>query len=301
MRGGIHKNPLLQNAFKKYGQKAFSFEILLVCNRDKKTLSMYEQRVLDSYDVSTVYNIQRECVESRLGVVTPPETRAKQSASAKGRKPSPQAIEGVIRTHTGRKDSLETKEKRSASLLANVEHRRLSAERLTRLNQSPERRAAVSAQTKGKKRPPDVIRRSLETRRANAEARGYWINSEAIEKTAAKNRGRKHSPEHCAAIAAAGIGRISSLETRAKISASNKDKVRSPEQRAAISAALTGKKHSPERNAAQSIRMMGQSPSQETRNKISKSNTGKKRSPEACARIAAGIAAAKAKKIFLES
>ena len=57
--------------------------------------------------------------------------------------------------------------------------------------------------------------------------------------------GFKHSPEACARIAAANVGRRHSPETRAKISAGNRGKhsnmTPSPGQRAAVSAALKGK------------------------------------------------------------
>jgi len=64
LRRGSHKNEMLQRAFAKYGEKAFSFEILLVCQRTKETLSMYEQAVLDSYAADELYNICKICVDS---------------------------------------------------------------------------------------------------------------------------------------------------------------------------------------------------------------------------------------------
>jgi hypothetical protein len=125
----------------------------------------------------------------------------------KGRKPAPQTIEAMVRAHLGVKQSAETQAKRSASLLKNIEHREASAARLTLLNKSPERRQEVSEQFKGKVRPPELMSRCLATRRANAEARGYWTPPGAAEKAAVKNRGRSPSKEHRAKIAKANYER----------------------------------------------------------------------------------------------
>lgn len=68
---------------------------------------------------------------------------------------------------------------------------------------------------------------------------------EIIERTAAKNRGRKHSDESRALIALAGTGRLKSAQARLAISASRSGKPLSSEHRAKLSAAKLGRRMPP--------------------------------------------------------
>lgn len=59
LRKGIHGNGHLQSAYNKYGHDAFSFEILLFC--DRKDLVFYEQTVIDGFathDRDVGYNLR---------------------------------------------------------------------------------------------------------------------------------------------------------------------------------------------------------------------------------------------------
>jgi len=85
LRGGYHRNVVLQRLFDKYGEDAFAFEVLLVCSR--KMLSFYEQIILDSYGDKAV-NIRKLCVDSQLGIKLSPECRAKLSSQRIGTKRS---------------------------------------------------------------------------------------------------------------------------------------------------------------------------------------------------------------------
>lgn len=75
LRKNKHVNLALQNAFKKYGQDAFSFEKILVCS--KEYLLMYEQLIIDSYgscDKLFGYNI-RTIASSNAGIPMHVNTR----------------------------------------------------------------------------------------------------------------------------------------------------------------------------------------------------------------------------------
>ena len=166
LRRRVHKNQALQRAFDKYGEGAFAFEVLIVCPRSAILLELYEQKVVDSYQRETLYNICRECVGSRLGVSLSPEHKARIGAANKGRKPSAACLEAVRLAQRGRIQSQETRAKRSASLRGNKNP--------VGYIQTLEHRLKSTRHFIGKGKPPEEIARRLTTRRANAEARGYY-------------------------------------------------------------------------------------------------------------------------------
>jgi group I intron endonuclease len=161
LRVGKHKNPRLQRAFNKYGEGAFSFEILLICERRKEILSLYEQAVLDAHGPSSVYNIRLQCVDSCLGLTTSPKTKAKQSAAHLGKKPSAETCARISEGRSGWTPSPE-----------HVEHlRRLGRSETNRIRMSELSKVGCDAR-RGKKKPVEEMARRTATRRRNAEARG---------------------------------------------------------------------------------------------------------------------------------
>ena len=74
-----HPNPPMQNAWNKYGKEAFFFEVIESC--PVAHLVEREQFHLDSFVAggALVFNIKRECVESRQGVKDSAETIAKRA------------------------------------------------------------------------------------------------------------------------------------------------------------------------------------------------------------------------------
>lgn len=116
----------------------------------------------------------------RTGLTTSPETRAKQSAAAKGRPKSPEHRAAMSRARLGVRSTEETRAKQSASQKARIAANPLERERLRTL-----RLGAVNSAT-------------------------------AREKLRAANLGLKHSPERCAINARAQTGRKRSPESRAK-------------------------------------------------------------------------------------
>lgn len=80
LRRGIHANRYLSRAWKLYGEQAFVFRVLELC--DAADLIAREQRALDI--MKPAYNACK-IAGSPLGLKVGDETRAKQSASAKAR------------------------------------------------------------------------------------------------------------------------------------------------------------------------------------------------------------------------
>lgn len=86
LRRGTGVNRHLQNAFNKYGEKAFSCETILVCEKNTEVLTMFEGLVLSLFNEDELYNIRRTSCDSSLGVIHTEEARLKMSKAHQGRK-----------------------------------------------------------------------------------------------------------------------------------------------------------------------------------------------------------------------
>jgi hypothetical protein len=118
-----------------------------------------------------------------------------------------------------------------------------TANSLTGVKHTPERRAKISASRKGKKLSPEARVKMSESQKARLACPVLRV------RIAEKSRGRKHTAESIAKLSAAKMGHATSPETRAKISAAGKGRVVSLETRAKISVASKGRAHSPETRA----------------------------------------------------
>jgi hypothetical protein len=159
------------------------------------------------------------------GRIVTEETRAKISAASKRQRHTPEAKAKITAFLTGRKWKPESIEKMRNSLRG----RKLS----------PEQCAAISARNKARFAGPDGdrLREGIGRRR-----RGVKASKETREKQSAAKRGRKLTPEQCAAISARNTGRKMSAEAVAKSAAARTGAKRTPEQCARMSAAHKGKK-----------------------------------------------------------
>jgi group I intron endonuclease len=232
LRRGKHRNRHLQNAWTKYGEEAFTFEI--VEEVEPAFLVECEQRHIDSYAPTKRFNIALKA-GSNLGMKWPPEVLAKFSASHKGK-------------HLG----AEQRAKISASLIGKTLGRKLSAET----------RAKISVVQIGKVASAETREKMSRAHRGNQCGLGYVHTPEAKAKISAAlfargprsaetrakisdgNKGKTHSAETRAKISAAVSARGPiSAETRAKLSESHKGQQRclgykhSPETRAKVAAA----------------------------------------------------------------
>jgi group I intron endonuclease len=161
-----HPNRHLQNAYNKYGENNFKFEVLLCC--DKKDLLFYEQRAINIYKMENLYNL-RPKAESNLG-----------------RKNSESSIQKMKESHRGYKTSEETKRKISNALRGK--------------KKTPDHIKKVADAVRGHKRTGEA----LNNLRARSEKRkGIPIHTEAF-KIYIRNRNRgnkshmfgKHGKDH---------------------------------------------------------------------------------------------------------
>jgi len=210
---------------------------------------------VDSVGRDWLFNIKIECVISSLGTKASPERIAKIAAAIKGIKRSPEtrakvsaaqawkktpegfarmsaALKGIYpseetrakmsASHIGQIISEETKEKRRATLLANVEARgswftpearaRMAAARKKRMGipLSAEHRAKLSASWKGRCHSEEA-----KIKIGNAH-RGRKQSLDTIEKNRLAHIGIRPSEETRKKLSIARIGKKRSLETREK-------------------------------------------------------------------------------------
>ena len=145
LRKNEHHSPYLQNAWDKYGEDAFEFNVLLRCDQDM--LLFYEQLCMDN--LNSEYNMCR-VAGSRLGSSTSEETKRKLRNASRGNKhsagyknhlghthsadarrrmgipsignkwglgwtPSADTLHNFSQSHKGNKPSIETRQKMSES------------------------------------------------------------------------------------------------------------------------------------------------------------------------------------------
>lgn len=105
LRRHKHHSSKLQNAWNKYGENAFRFEILLLC--DKENLIMYEQIHIDFFDsVKKGFNIE-PIAASSLGRKHSLKTRKRLSEIRKDAM-TPERRKKIGEQHKGLKHSKET-------------------------------------------------------------------------------------------------------------------------------------------------------------------------------------------------
>jgi len=217
LRNGTHRNALLRNAWRKYGEDAFSFEVLEYA--PAAVLVALEQQYIDrlgACDRSIGMNLA-PTAGSTLGVKHSDETRAKVRASHKGM--------------SGRKHSAETLRKMS--------------EAAARRARTPEARAAMSRWSKGRTL-------SAETRAKLSDGRkGRALSAEHRAKIGEGLKGKQnrigwtHSAETRAKMSSSRLGNTNRLgdkasdETRARMSAAHIGRTHRPETIAKMSAART--------------------------------------------------------------
>lgn len=188
---GKHENAYLQNAWNKYGEEAFVFEIICETTEDNKRVS--EQRLLDGAMVSgeKLYNISPIADGGMTGRRHTEESKRKMSEKAKGRKLSEERCRQIAETSRGRKHSEETKAKISAGNKGVLR----SVETLRRMSEAQ----------MGKKRSKQAILKWKVTMAGREPTRSNLGKKASLEtrlKMSASHRGRPHTPEHVAKVTA---------------------------------------------------------------------------------------------------
>lgn len=206
LRRGNHDSSRMQNVFNKHGADVFEYVILEDVS-DKAHLIGREQAWLD--------------------LTRPAYNTLKIAGSSLGMKHTTEAIAAMSVAKIGKKDTNETKARKSAALKGNTRN-------LGRKHTDASR-AKMSAFMMG-----------------NTWCTGHKDTDETRAKKSASRTGYKNTIEALANMSAAQKGRTKTAEHRAALSAAGTGKKLSPECRAALSVALTGKKKSPETRAAMS-------------------------------------------------
>jgi len=258
LRMGKHHSRYLQNAWNKYGEELFSFEVALLCEVDD--LCRYEQAYIDA--LKPEYNIAvcaeasgrfmsdetkrkigdsiRKCGNHRAGVKLSEETKRKMSEAHKAlwteeyklkHRPTEEHLHKMHEANKGRHHTEETRRKLSEANKGK--------------HLSDETKRKLSEANKGK-------HLSDETKRKQSEAlKGRKLSEEQILQIIACNTGRKHTEETRKHMSEAHIGKPSNFrgkhhteESRRKMSEAqhkrHKDHPATEETRRKLSEAQKG-------------------------------------------------------------
>lgn len=214
--GNRHKNAHLQNAWNKYGEDKFSFEVILYC--DKSMILYYEQVLIDG--LKPTYNIAKNAAAPMLGCKHTDETRQKISETKNGR-PNPVAVGN--QNFLGHHHTEETKQKISEALKDRIvteeTKRKLGKTKIGNTNMlgkhhTAETRAKLSAIRKGKPNGRLGKHHTEETKRKISEAKKgrVIVTEETKQKISEANSGERNP----------NFGKHLSEETKRKISEARK-------------------------------------------------------------------------------
>lgn len=173
LRGDYHINHHLQNAWNKYGEKAFEFNVFLYC--DPEMMLVFEQRAIDQsghYNLSPTagnnlgmkhtkeakanMSVAQMGNQNALGCTRSDETKARLSAAAMGRKTSEEVrakqsagMKGKQKWWLGRKHTEESKAKMSASRMGRKRTEETKANMSAGMKLSCARRRAEAVSRQG--------------------------------------------------------------------------------------------------------------------------------------------------------
>lgn len=85
LRRNEHKNPRLQAAWNKYGEEMFVFEVVEEVPPDRTAFDIENTYLMQCVGKAECYNINTDAYVPRLGIPHTEETKAKVSASRKGK------------------------------------------------------------------------------------------------------------------------------------------------------------------------------------------------------------------------
>lgn len=171
LRDGKHHAIPLQRAWSKYGEDAFAFDVLELVEERERLLSREQFWIDAGRAAAGVYNMAK-VAGSRLGMKTSAATKAKISASAKGRviadsaralmrsaalSRPPELIAKIAASHTGWKHRPETRAAIAAKIAGGT--------------RSTETRAKIGAASRGRRHSPETTAKRLATLYANRAAK----------------------------------------------------------------------------------------------------------------------------------
>lgn len=197
LRAGRHDNTRMQRSFMKYGESAFSFSVILVCEPTTAAMTLYEQAILDFYLTELgdgrIMNVMRQCVNTHLGVKRRPESIERLAAALRGKKKTPAQIEAMAARMRGTKRSIESRDAQSAKMKAAPRHPN-SLAALEGARSAPARLEGLRAALVGK---PKIHSDETKSKIA-ASLTGRKQSQELVEKRIGPLRGRKQTKEEIA-------------------------------------------------------------------------------------------------------
>lgn len=222
LKAQCHKNPKLQAHYNKYGMDDLVFSKVEECDQDM--LIEREQYYIDT--LCPWFNIEK-CSYNSFGRECRPETRKKIGDSNRGKKRTTEVKqklrEANLRTDRkgknnpmyGRKHTEEEKEnlriKSTGRVVSDETRLKLSVANTGRCV-SDETRLKISIANKGKKRTPE--QREMMRLTGKQRHKDHPMSQESIDKTAAKNTGRKNTAESNLKISVARKAFLASLKER---------------------------------------------------------------------------------------
>jgi group I intron endonuclease len=247
LKGAKHHSAPLQRAWNKYGEAAFKFLPILVCQ--KSMLLFYEQQLLDK--VKPEYNIALSASAPMMGAKFTPQHRARIGDAHRGKTVSAETRARLSALRKGVALSAEAIAKMRASQKGRVHSEaHLARQREAIIEYHKNRPKKSEADQKQKK--ADAQRRRRAAKRGVAVGAPYVVSQETRDKRSAALKGRVFSDAHRAKISAGLIGRTLSAEARRKIGEASRGRGHSEEARRKISAGASGKRHSEETKAKMS-------------------------------------------------
>ena len=186
LRRGYHHSRFLQNAWFKYGEESFSFELVEECPIE--CLNEREQHWFDT--LAPAFN-NCKIAGSTRGRQHSEETRLKISQQAKGRSLSEEHKRRIAAGGRGRRHSEEVRAKISKGNIGKKvsEHSRAKiSEALKGRSLSEETRRKIGLASKGRKHSPEAIAKISQATKGNKSFLGRKHSKETLEKMAHARR-----------------------------------------------------------------------------------------------------------------
>lgn len=223
LRRGVHSNKKLQAAWSKYGEEAFSFEVVCICERDQ--LLVLEQKFIDDlFAVRDGFNLALSVTANMSGLQHSEKAKEAISSAMAGRTLQPETRQRLSESHRA---IAEQTAERSREVWANrtPQEARAIQEKVAKANTgqkrapemvekfreigaalwaTPEHRAKMAAAAKTRK-APEYKDGWSEAQSVRTKER--WATEEFRAKHAEAHKGRKNSEETKAKMRAAALAR----------------------------------------------------------------------------------------------
>ena len=197
LRNGSHHSVKLQRSWNKYGESAFKFNPLLLC--EPVNLLMYEQILIDFYDSYECGFNSTIKASSRLGVKSSLETRMKISIARTGLKLSESHKENIGKGSIGKKHSASSIQKMSDA----HKGKKKSDEHIEKMRKV----------NLGKKLSEDSKLKISKSLIGNDRAKGYKFTEEQKDKMSKSHIGIKQDAEWIAKRIAKRLETINNRKT----------------------------------------------------------------------------------------